>query len=82
MAQQEEVLEEAQQKEVMQAQSVDIATVEPMVRPFLESYCTIVDAVGMVVPQEQPKEEEDASDNIEALFGYSDSDAIAPTMTD
>jgi hypothetical protein len=43
-----------------------------------------VDVVGMVVPQEQPEEEEEgASNDIEALFGdSSDGDAAVPATTD
>jgi hypothetical protein len=38
---------------------------------------------GMVVPQEQPDEEDGASDNIEALFGdSSDGDVLMPATTD
>jgi regulator of protease activity HflC (stomatin/prohibitin superfamily) len=39
--------------------------------------------VGMVVPQEQPDEEDVMSDDIEALFGdSSDGDVVVPAITD
>jgi hypothetical protein len=39
--------------------------------------------VGMVVPQEQPDEEDGTSDDIEALFGdSSDGDVVMPATTD
>jgi hypothetical protein len=70
-----------------------------MAGPFLGPYCAAVDlvaladdaaeaeayVVGLVVPQEQPDdiEEDDMSDDIEALFGdSSDDDVVMPAMTD
>jgi hypothetical protein len=39
--------------------------------------------VGMVVPQEQAKEEEDGvSDDIEAFFDDTNNDVVVPAMTD
>jgi hypothetical protein len=39
--------------------------------------------LGMIVPHDQPEEQDDVSDDIEALFGgSSDGDATIPTMTD
>jgi hypothetical protein len=39
--------------------------------------------VGMMLPQEQPDEEDGVSDNIDALFGDSfDGDVVVPVMTD
>jgi hypothetical protein len=76
---------------------VDIANVESTAEPFLGPYHAAVDLVasaddaamaeaymvGMVVPQEQPDEEDGASHDIEALFGdSSDSDATVPMTTD
>jgi hypothetical protein len=94
-----EVAEEAarQAAALLQAQSVDIATVESTTGPFLGPYRAAVDlvastddaamaeayVVGMVVPQEQHVEEVGASDDIEALFGDSDDDeVVAPATTD
>jgi hypothetical protein len=92
-----DVAEDAARQAValLQAQSIDIATVESTVGPFLGTYRAAVDlvasaddaaeaeayVVGMVVPQEQPDEEDDASDDIEALFGDSSDDDVvmAPT---
>jgi hypothetical protein len=92
-----EVAEDAarQAMALLQSQSVDVATVESA-EPFLGPYHAAVDLVtstdaaamadaymvGMVVPREQPDEEDGASDDIEALFGdSSDGDATMP-MTD
>jgi hypothetical protein len=81
----------------LQAESVDVATIDSTVGSFLGPYCAAVylvasadDAimdeayvVGMVIPQEQPEEEDSVSDDIEALFGdSSDGDAAVPVMTD
>jgi hypothetical protein len=88
---------ERQAAALLQAQSVDIATVESTAGPFLGPYHATVDlvaladdaamaeayVVGMVVPQEQPDEEDGASDDIEALFGDSSvGDVVVPAMTD
>jgi hypothetical protein len=82
---------------LLQAQSVDFATVESTVGPFLGPYRMAVDLVasvddaamaeaymvGMVVPQEQPEEQDNTSGDIEALFGdSSDSDATMPGTPD
>jgi hypothetical protein len=94
-----EVAEDAARQAValLQVQFVDVATVESIVGPFLRPYHTAVDlvasaddaamaeayVVGMVVPHDQPEEQDDASDDIEALFGgSSDGDATIPVMTD
>jgi hypothetical protein len=94
-----EVAEDAarQAAALLQAQSVDIATVESTAGPFLGPYraavylvasaddVAIAEAyvVGMVVPQEQHVEEVGASDDIEALFGDSDDgEVVAPATTD
>jgi hypothetical protein len=94
--QEKEVMEVAEDAErqaaaLLQAQSVDISTIESIVGPFLGPYHATVDlvasaddaamaeayVVGMVVPQEQPDEEDDASDDIEFLFGdSSDGDVV------
>jgi hypothetical protein len=82
---------------MLQAQSIDIATIESTTGPFLGSYRAAVDlvastddatmaeayVVGMVVPREQHVEDVGASDDIEALFGDSDDgEVVAPAMTD
>jgi hypothetical protein len=94
-----EVAEDATHQVValLQSQSVDIATVESTVGPFLGPYHAAVDlmasadnaamaeayVVGMVMPQEQPDEEDDTSDDIEGLFSdSSDGDVIIPATTD
>jgi hypothetical protein len=94
-----EVAEDAARQAVamLQAQSVDIATVESTAGPFLGPYRAAVDlvasaddaamaeahVVGMVVPQEHHVEEIGASDDIEALFGDSnDGEVVAPVLTD
>jgi hypothetical protein len=81
---------------LLQAQSVDIATVESTAGPFLGPYRAAVDliasvddaamaeayVVGMVVPQEQHIEEVGASNRIEALFSDSDNGkVVAPATT-
>jgi hypothetical protein len=93
-----EVAEDAARQAValLQVQFVDIATVESTAGPFLRPYHAAVDlvasaddaamaeayVVGMVVPHDQPEEQDDTSDDIEALFGgSSDSDATVPAMT-
>jgi hypothetical protein len=97
--QQKEVVGDAarQAEALLQAHSVDIATVESTAGPFLGPYRAAVDlvataddaamaeayVVGMVVPQEQHVEEVGASDDIEGLFGDSDDgDVVAPATTD
>jgi hypothetical protein len=86
-----EVAEDAarQAAALLQAQSVDIATVESTAGPFLGPYRAADDAamaeayvVGMVVPQEQHVEVVDASDDIEALFDDDDGEVVAPATTD
>jgi hypothetical protein len=94
-----EVAEDAARQAValLQAQSVDIATVESTAGAFLGPYRAIVDlvasaddaamaevyVVGMVVLQESPDEEDGASDEIEALFSDSnDGDVVMPATTD
>jgi hypothetical protein len=94
-----EVVEDAKRQAValLQSQSIDIATVESTVGSFLGLYHAAIDlvasaddaamaeayVVGMVVPQEQPDEEDVTSDDIEALFGdSSDGDVVMPAMTD
>jgi hypothetical protein len=82
---------------LLHSQSVDIATVESTAGSFLGLYHAAIDlvasaddaamaeayVVGMVVPQEQPDEEDVTSDDIEALFGdSSDGDVVVPAMTD
>jgi hypothetical protein len=82
---------------LLQSQSIDIATVESTAGPFLGPYHAAVYlvasadgaamaeayVVGMVVPQEQPDEEDGMDDDIEALFGdSSDGDVVVPVMTD
>jgi hypothetical protein len=81
---------------MLPAQSIDIATVESTVGPFLGPYRAAVNLVasaddaamaeaymvGMVVPQEQRVEEVGASDDIEALFGDNDDEVVAPVTTD
>jgi hypothetical protein len=94
-----EVTEDAARQAValLQGQSIHIATVESTAGPFLGLYHAAIDivaladdaamaeayVVGMVVPQEQPDKEDDASDHIEALFGdSSNSDVVVPAMMD
>jgi hypothetical protein len=94
-----EVAEDATRQAValVQAQSIDIATIESMAGPFLGLYRAAVDlvasaddaaeaeayVVGLVVPKEQPDKEDDVSDDIEALFGdSSDGDVVMPATTD
>jgi hypothetical protein len=82
---------------LLQSQSIDIATVESTVGPFMGPYRAAADlvpsaddaamakayVVGMVVPQEQHEEEVGANDDIEALFGGSfEDDIVEPEMTD
>jgi hypothetical protein len=82
---------------LLQSQSVDIATVESTAGPFLGPYHTAIElvasaddvamaeayVVGIVVLQEQPDEEDGASDEIEALFGdSSDDDVVVMAMMD
>jgi regulator of protease activity HflC (stomatin/prohibitin superfamily) len=92
-----EVAEDVACQAVALRLSVNIATVESTAGPFLGPYHAVVDlvasandaaiaeayVVGMVVPQDQPDEEDGVSDDIEALFGdSSDGDVVVPTMTD
>jgi hypothetical protein len=76
-------------------QFVDVATVRSMVGPILGLYRASADLasaddaamaeaymLGMVMPQEQAEEEDDdANDNIKALFG-DDNDVSMPSTTD
>jgi hypothetical protein len=100
--QEKEVMEVAedtarQAVDLLQSQSVNIATVESTAGPFLGPYHAAVDlvasvddaamaeayVVGMVVPQEQPDKEDGVSDDIEALLGESsDGDVVMPAMMD
>jgi hypothetical protein len=82
-----EVAEDATRQAValVQVQFVDVATVESTVGPFLKPYHAAVNLVAsadaaamaeayvvrMVMPHDQPEEQDDASDDIEALFGGS-----------
>jgi hypothetical protein len=91
-----EVAEDAARQAValLQAQSVDVATVESIARPFLGPYRAAVDLVAsaddaamaeayVVMPQEQPEEQDGASDDIEAHFGDSSKgDATMPATID
>jgi hypothetical protein len=93
--QHKEVVEVAEDAALLQAQSVDITTVESTAGPFLGPDRAAVDlvasaddaamakayVVGMVVPQEQHVEEVGASDDIEALFGDSDDGKVVAAAT-
>jgi hypothetical protein len=82
---------------LLQSQFIDIATIESTTGRFLGPYHAAVNlvasadgaamaeayVVGMVVPQEQPDEDDRASNDIEALFGdSSDGDVVVPAMMD
>jgi hypothetical protein len=81
----------------LQAQSIDVATIRSTTGPFLGPYRVTTDlvssayntamveayVVGMSMPQGQAEEQaEEASDDIEALFGNFDIDVVMLVMTD